>query len=92
MENFHPGQWKGFDPGKIQEINDRMKADRLTVDVNSDDGNMPGLGGLGILNSLLRLNLFFENGIKFEIKNNVDSPGTEIYLEGDILCVEDEVN
>ncbi|MCI5902649.1 MAG: histidine kinase [Blautia sp.] len=83
---------KGFDPGKIQEINDRMKADRLTVDVNSDDGNMPGLGGLGILNSLLRLNLFFENGIKFEIKNNVDSPGTEIYLEGDILCVEDEVN
>ena len=82
----------GFDPDKIQEINDRMKTDRLTVDVNRDDGTMPGLGGLGIVNSLLRLNLFFENGIKFEIKSNVDSPGTEIYLEGDILCVEDEGN
>ena len=41
-----------------------------------------GLGRVGIVNSLQRMNMFFENGIRFEISGRENGHGTIIRISG----------
>ena len=73
---------KGFSEEKIKEIEDRFQDENLVLDVEAKSDDEPGLGGMGILNTVLRLKLFFEGNFEFHIFNHVPEEGSTVRLSG----------
>lgn len=71
-----------FPEEKIAEIRGKIELENLSINVEGKQENIPGMAGLGILNSLMRLNFCYEKGIQFRVENHKDIPGVTIYLEG----------
>lgn len=71
---------KGFSKGKIKEIMDRLAEDDLGVEIEAKNEEEPGMGGMGILNTVLRLRIFFQSRFDFEIKENALGEGSAVYL------------
>lgn len=73
---------KGFSEEKIKEIEDRFQDESLALDVETKSDDEPGLGGMGILNTVLRLKLFFEGEFEFHIFNHAPEEGSTVRLSG----------
>lgn len=73
---------RGFMQDKIKEIESRLEEKSLIVNMADMPKEEPGMGGLGILNTVLRLRIFFEGDFEFSIKNNSPADGSTICLGG----------
>lgn len=80
---------RGFSRDKIKEIENRMKEESLVINMEDSPEGEPGMGGLGILNTLLRLRIFFAGDFEFSIKNNSPAEGAAVCLGGRFIS-EDE--
>ncbi len=72
-----------FPEEKYIEICEKMKMENVRINTEEKPENMQGMAGLGILNSLIRLNFCFEEGVRFRVENHKDMSGVTIYLEGE---------
>ena len=59
---------------------DRLAEDDLGVEIEAKNEEEPGMGGMGILNTVLRLRIFFQSRFDFEIKENALGEGSAVYL------------
>lgn len=66
-----------------------MKEESLVINMEDSPEGEPGMGGLGILNTLLRLRIFFAGDFEFSIKNNSPAEGAAVCLGGRFIS-EDE--
>ncbi len=71
---------KGFSKDKIKEIQDRLEGEELDVDMKSKGEDEPGMGGMGIVNTVMRLRIFFEGRVAFEIRGNASGEGALVCL------------
>ncbi len=74
---------KGFAVSKRIEIEERLQEKKIIYVENRTQEN-PGLGGMGIVNSLFRLQYYFGESFTYEIQDNKFG-GTTIYLSGDVI-------
>ncbi len=75
---------RGFPKDKIAEIESKVKEIRAEVKLNQKD-DKPGMGGVGIVNSIQRLKMFYGNDFKFQIVNKKEEGGAIISLEGMLI-------
>ena len=71
---------KGFSKDKIKEIQDRLEGEELDVDMKSKGEDEPGMGGMGIVNTVMRLRIFFKGRVAFEIRGNASGEGALVCL------------
>ncbi len=71
---------KGFSKDKIEEIQGRLEGDSLDADMKAKSEDEPGMGGMGIVNTVMRLQIFFEGRFDFEIQDKVSGGETVVYL------------
>lgn len=71
---------KGFSKDKIKEIEERLAEDDLALDMEARGEEEPGMGGMGILNTVLRLRIFFQGRFDFEIRENASGEGSTVCL------------
>ncbi len=71
---------KGFSKDKIKEIQDRLEGEELDVDMKSKGEDEPGMGGMGIVNTVMRLKIFFKGRVAFEIRGNASGEGALVCL------------
>lgn len=71
---------KGFSKDKIKEIQDRLEGEGLDVDMKSKGEDEPGMGGMGIVNTVIRLRIFFKGRFAFEIRENASGEGALVCL------------
>ncbi len=73
---------KGFPEKEKALIEEKMKKTPSVSEVEGKKNAEKGLGRVGIINTLQRMNMFFENGIRFEISGGKNSRGTIIRISG----------
>ena len=73
---------KGFPEKEKALIEEKMKKTPSVSEVEGKKHTEKGLGRVGIVNTLQRMNMFFENGIRFEITGGAGSHGTIIRISG----------
>jgi two-component system, sensor histidine kinase YesM len=76
----------GFTEDKIKEIQCKLTESTLYTEFEKkSDNNEPGMCGMGIVNSVLRLKILFGDQFIFTISNNLSENGATIQLEGPIV-------
>ena len=74
---------KGIEKGKVDYIYKRLEEDVSNIELEKDEkNNSAGMGGMGIINSVMRLKMLYGCSFSFSIGKN-NSGGTTVYLEGD---------
>ncbi|MNJ51305.1 hypothetical protein D3C77_466050 [compost metagenome] len=73
----------GFTPEKIKEIMDRLNVSQIEHAEGMED--QIGIGNMGIVNSVNRLKLMYQNRLFFNIYNHVDGEkGATIQIIGSL--------
>lgn len=71
----------GFSGEKIKEIQERLKEEEMILELESKNEEEPGMGGMGILNTALRLQMFFEGRFEFGIRSRSSGDGSVVCLK-----------
>jgi len=71
---------RGFDKARVAAIDREIAAIRLEIAETEDDGGF-AIGGLGLVNTYLRLHLFFRGDVDWRLENS-DSGGAIVTIGG----------